>query len=286
LFFIFPDGRFVPRWTRWIALGYAGVQLWRLFQPVLYARFSLTFAMPIFFCMILSQVFRYLRVSSPLERQQTKWVVYGLAIGFTPLLVYLLVFLNNPEFGKPGALGMAFFLIGNLLWTFSLISLYLSFTLAILRTHLWDIDVIIRKTLVYGAVTLTLAIVYFGIVTLIQELFSTISNQTSTLSIVISTLTIAALFAPLRRRIQNGIDRRFYRRKYDAQKMLERFADLVRNEVELENLTAQLLAVVDETMQPTRVGIWLRPAGDGSQGIAGIVGQNVSGFPPLSSTDK
>jgi hypothetical protein len=256
--FIFPDGRFVPRWTRWVAFGYAGVQLWRLFQPDLYEKVALPFVMPIFLCIILSQVYRYRRVSSPSERQQTKWVVFGLSIGFTPLLVYLLVFLSNPGFRQPGALGMAFFLIGNILWTFSLVSLYLSVTLAILRSHLWDIDVIIRKTLIYGALTATLALVFFGGVVLLQQLIGGISGtQNSPVAIVISTLLIAALFTPLRNRIQRDIDRRFYRKKYDAEKTLEGFAVSVRDEVKLDELTSRLLAIVEETLQPENVSVWL-----------------------------
>jgi hypothetical protein len=270
LLFIFPDGRFVPRWTRWVALGYAGIQLWRLFQPPLYKRDPFIFVLPLLLCIILiilSQIYRYRRVSAPSERQQTKWVVYGLAIGFTPLLVYLLVFLSNPEFRQPGALAMAFFLIGNVLWTFSLVSLYLSVTLAILHSHLWDIDVIVRKTLIYGALTATLALVFFGGVVLLQQVIGRISGtQNSPLAIVISTLLIAALFTPLRRRIQNDIDRRFFRRKYNAQKTLESFAASVRDDVELEDLTGRLLGVVEETLQPENVSLWLKPAPGRSPG--------------------
>ena len=261
LLFIFPDGRFVPRWTRWVALGYVSIQLWRLFQPHLYDQSTFIFIsiVPVFLCILLSQIYRYRRVSSPSERQQTKWLVYGLAIGFTPLLVYLLVFFSNPGFSQPGALGMAVFLIGNFLWTFSLVSLYLSVTLAILRSHLWDIDVIVRKTLIYGALTATLALVFFGGVVLLQQVIGRISGtQNSPVAIVISTLAIAALFTPLRNRIQRDIDRRFFRKKYDAQKTLESFAASVRDEVELEDLTQRLLAVVEETMQPENVGLWLK----------------------------
>jgi hypothetical protein len=255
---IFPDGRFVPRWTRWVALGYIGVQVWRLFQPDLYQQFALMFAIPVFTCTIVSQVYRYQRVSTPTQRQQTKWVVFGLAAGWTPLLCYLLIDLSNPKFTKPGALGMAMFLLGNLLWSVSLVSLTVSVTLAILRSRLWDIDVIIRRTLVYGALTAILALVYFGGVAILQALFSKISNQQSTIINVLSTLAIAALFTPLRRRIQHDIDRRFYRKKYDAQKTLESFAARARDEVELEQLTAHLVTVVQDTMQPESVSLWLR----------------------------
>ncbi len=261
-FLIFPDGRFVPRWTRWVALSYIGVQVWRLFQPDRYQQVAFIFVMPIFLCIILGQVYRYRRVSTQTQRQQTKWVVYGLVAGITPLLVYLLVSITNPEYNKPGALGMAMWLLGNLLWSFTLVCLTVSVTLAILRSRLWDIDIIIRRTLLYGALTATLALIYFGCVAILQALFSKISNQQSTTINVLSTLAIAALFTPLRQRIQQDIDRRFYRKKYDAQKTLESFAARVRDEVELEQLTANLIDVVQDTMQPEQVSLWLKSTRD------------------------
>jgi hypothetical protein len=128
--------------------------------------------------------------------------------------------------------------------------------IAILRHHIFDIDIIIRRTLVYSTLTLTLGLVYVGCILLSRTLVAPLTGG-SELAIVISILAIAALFMPLRRRIQNFIDRRFYRRKYDAAKVLAAFGATVRDETDLEQLTAEMLRMVDETMQPEFVGLWL-----------------------------
>jgi hypothetical protein len=134
----------------------------------------------------------------------------------------------------------------------------ISIAFAILRSRLYDIDTLINKALVYGSLTGLLAVVYAALIFGLQALARGLTNQGSNVAIVISTLAIAALFQPLRRRLQNLIDRRFYRRKYDAVRTLEAFSATLRNEVDLATLSEHLVAVVQETMQPTHVSLWLR----------------------------
>jgi hypothetical protein len=133
--------------------------------------------------------------------------------------------------------------------------------IAILRYRLYDIDILINRTLVYGALTVMLALVYFGGVATTQAIFRVLGGQQEQpqLAIVVSTLVIAALFMPLRRRIQSFIDRRFYRRKYDARKTLEAFSAKLRDKTDLDRLGEDLMGVVKETMQPAHVSVWLHP---------------------------
>jgi hypothetical protein len=255
-FFVFPDGRFVPRRMRWLYLLVMTTQVWRILQPEAYQQ-SFALLVPVIFGGILiAQVFCY-RHAGVAQRQQIKWVVFGIVAGTLPLVLFGLyasaVLSNQPPLAQ--AIGVSFW--GGWLWYFFLFILPVSLTFAILRSRLFDIDVIIRKTLVYSVLTALLAMIYFGGVVLVQQLTRSITSS-SDLAIVVSTLVIAALFFPLQRRVQNAIDRRFYRRKYDAQKVLEQFAATVRDEVELDKLTAELINVVNETMQPKSVSVWLR----------------------------
>jgi hypothetical protein len=134
-------------------------------------------------------------------------------------------------------------------------------SIAVLRYRLYDIDIIINRTIVYGSLTLMLALVYFGGVASLQYIFRALTGHKDfpQLTIVVSTLAIAALFDPLRRRIQSSVDRRFYRRKYDARKTLDDFSARLREETNLDNLNAELITVVEETMQPEHISLWLRP---------------------------
>jgi len=141
----------------------------------------------------------------------------------------------------------------------SLLLIPFSISVAVLRSHLFDIDVVINRTLVYGPLTATLVALYFGGIVVLQRFFVALTGEKSTIAVVVSTLLIAALFTPLRRGIQSFIDRRFYRRKYDARKTLEAFSVKLRDETDLEALNREVVGVVSDTMQPAHVSLWLRP---------------------------
>jgi hypothetical protein len=149
-------------------------------------------------------------------------------------------------------------LVAPLVFALPLTGLPVAAGIAILKYRLYEIDILINRTLVYGSLTVMLIALYFGVVVLLQSVFVALTGEQSTLAVVASTLLIAALFNPLRRRIQSFIDRRFYRSKYDARKTLEAFSSKLRDETNLEALNAELVGVVRETMQPERVSLWLR----------------------------
>jgi hypothetical protein len=253
-FALFPNGRFVPRWTRWLLVVFS-------IESVVFTFFTNPFTAPLwdgvlfalFFSLyaslVITQIYRYRYVSNLVQRQQTKWVVYGLTVvavsvgGFLPTLIF-------PRSLYP----LVFYTVFTC--TFALFPFTMG--IAILRYRLWDIDVLINRTLVYGTLTVILTAVYVGLVIGLQALLRGIISQDNSVAIVISTLAIAALFQPLRHRLQQLIDRRFYRSKYDAAKIIEAFSGTLRNEVDLDQLREQLVAVVQETMQPTFVSLWLR----------------------------
>jgi hypothetical protein len=264
VFFIalFPDGRFVPRWIRWLALFYLVPNTLSeltppgsLFNSSTLSGVILLLLMVIF---LAAQLYRYRKVSNPVQRQQTKWVVLGIAVAVVGYLVLFVPYLIFPALSQPGSVFDLYVSPGVIVVT---LFIPVSIGIAILRSRLWDIDVIINRTLVYGTLTVSLALVYAGLIIGLQALLGAIIKQNNGVAIVISTLAIAALFQPLRRRIQNLIDRRFYRRKYDAARTLAAFSATLRSEVDLEQLKEQLVAVVQETMQPAHVSLWLRKPG-------------------------
>ena len=187
-----------------------------------------------------------------IERQQIKWLLYASAIFFVGNV------LKNTVFSPLGGVSWGLW-VGYLLVAVGGLGGPIAIGIAILRYHLYEIDTLINRTLVYGSLTATLVALYFCGIVVLQRLFVLLTGEQSTLAVVASTLLIAALFNPLRRRIQSFIDRRFYRRKYDARKTLEAFSAKLRDETDLEALNAELAKVVKETMQPTHVSLWLRP---------------------------
>jgi hypothetical protein len=263
---LFPNGRLVPRWMGlFLLLSIIGT-VSTVIPPD--SRFNsnnlpwwlsglLNVLVP--GAIIFSQVYRYRRVSNRVERQQTKWVVLGIIVVLTGIFVVLPIFtfffpaLNQPNTLVYSIIGMAYPLL--------LLSIPVTVGIAVLRYRLYDIDVLINRTLVYGTLTVLLALVYFGLVIGLGSLVRLFTGQLSQSPVVIvaSTLVIAALFHPLRRRLQVIIDRRFYRRKYDATRILAAFSVTLRNEVDLNQLREELVAVVQETMQPSHVSLWLRP---------------------------
>jgi len=188
------------------------------------------------------------------ERQQIECVTYAVAL-FTAVIVVVSVW---PSLDAS--------LAGSVLFLAGFLAIPSARALAILRHRLYDIDLIINRTLVYGILTLSLALNYFGGIVLARTTLRAVSGQESSLAVVASTLVIEALFNPMRRRIQGFIDRRFYRRKYDAAKTLEAFSARLREETDLDRLGGELVSVVRETMQPQHASLWLRPSPGGRGG--------------------
>jgi hypothetical protein len=269
VFYLFPDGRFVPRWTRWAALIFFLILLPSLLFPG--SRFDTLFAtpgplgmviiLPFFGSLIYAQVYRYYKVSGPTERLQTKWVMLGmLLIPFAWTLNGLVIPTLAPELALVTAAT-----IRTRLWIELLVfqPLYLVFPIgmgiSLLRYRLYDIDLIIRRTLQYSLLTISLGVIYLGAVFTLQNLLGGLTGERQPeIVTVISTLAVAALVSPLRRRIQSFIDRRFYRKKYNAEQSLADFTLHARNETDLDQLTSRLAAVVKAAMQPEHTDVWLR----------------------------
>jgi hypothetical protein len=269
LMYVFPNGRFAPAWTRYSLLGVVSSGLllfWPGWEPpTVFAEFDqvqdyLIFAILVFWLGTgaYAQIYRYRNASTAVERQQTKWVVLGFILTVMVFLVVLLPLVLFPSLRTGN--NMAIFTFAEIPLTLSaLLFIPISISLSILRYRLWDIDLIIRRTLVYSSLTISLALVYFGSVVVLQGVISNLfPGGEAPIVTVISTLAVAALFTPLRRRIQDFIDRRFYRQKYNAEKVLVAFSATLRDEVDLQHLTETILGVVGETMQPTESSLWLR----------------------------
>jgi hypothetical protein len=273
---LFPNGRLPSRRWRWLAwlsvfLTIAGA-VWVAFSPGVIGNLGSirnplgieglpsgfkpvqTIMLALLFVAALSTLVVRLRRARGIERQQIKWPA------FTVVVVAGSSFLSDTAISE--AIGLRWLeWAGYVIFIPALIGFPISIGIAIVRYRLYDIDILINRTLVYGALSATLALIYFGGVATTQAIFRALTGQQEQpqLAIVISTLLIAALFNPLRRRIQRFIDRRFYRRKYDARKTLEAFSAKLRDETDLDALSDDLVGVVKETMQPSRISLWQRP---------------------------
>jgi hypothetical protein len=255
LFVLFPEGRFVPRWTRWLLVLSIPLTVASLYLPFSYSWAILSLLVLSAFY---AQIYRYRYVSSSPERQQTKWVVFGILLWL--LLMGILFVPYSIEINRPPGSPLPWWSVaGSTGWWLTLTIVPIALSVAVLRYRLYEIDLIINRTLVYGGLTAMLVGVYVGTIVVLQGVLRALTGHESQLAIVASTLVVAALFNPLRRRIQAFIDRRFYRRKYDAAKTLEAFSAKLRDETDLNALSDDLVGVVRETMQPTHVSLWLRP---------------------------
>lgn len=262
--FLYPDGRLPGR--RWrLAIAAAVIVFATILGLTLISPFFLptgfelppieALTEPVFLAVppvlllgVASLVVRY-RQARGSVRLQMKWLL--VTIGGS-LIAFLTTATLEAWLGMEGG-------FSDVIWGLMYIMIPLSLGIALLRYRMFDVDTVIRKTVVYTVLTFLLALVYLGIVIILQRLLSPVTGE-STVAVVLSTLVIAALFLPLRRRIQGLIDKRFYRQKYDAEKVLATFAATVRDETDLDALTAELLRVIQETMEPEHVSLWLKPA--------------------------
>jgi hypothetical protein len=257
--FLFPSGRFVPRWSGWVLLFWFIAVMSHSFGIVRFPEIAnLLFFIGLLFGGIAAQIYRYLRISGPIERQQTKWFISGWVLFIVAVIVIILLGAIFPALTRPAPAGVLFWAAQNSILPLIFASIPASIGIAILRYRLLDIDVIIRRTLIYGSLTAILALVYLGSVIIIQGLFIRLTGRVqSELATVLTTLAIAALFTPLRRGIQTVIDRRFYRRKYDAERILAEFSRSLRDEVDLAALRERLLSVVEDALHPDHASLWL-----------------------------
>lgn len=267
--FTFPDGRFTPRWTPYLlALWFLYGLSW-LINPVLAPLavpadmrtreqlFVLAFTLVWFGAGLFAQIYRYKRVNNQVQSQQTKWVVFGFVMFMVGMFAISLPVLLVPALRQPGPILMAYLLVEIPFVLACLTLVPVTIMISIMKYQLWEIDALIRRTLAYSVLTAMLAILYFGSVLLLQSVFDQLVGRADNLALIGSTLAIAALFNPLRTRVQGSIDRRFYRQKYDAEKLILSFGSLLRDEVEIDQLVFRILQASQETFHPEQSELWL-----------------------------
>lgn len=262
--YLFPTGRFAPRWT-WLL-----VPLWALWVLSFFLMADVlktwsSLFVPVSFGVwvvglgsgVLAQLYRYRYVSTSLQRQQTKWVVFGFVLAITGSGTATLPHIISLSLGRIDSLDIMYRLIAVAVMSLAALLIPLTIGIAILRYQLFDIDKLINRTLVYSSLTALHVLIYLASVFVLESILRALTGQTSSLAVVAATLITVALFRPLRRRIQRAIDRRFYRRKYNAARVLDDFNASLRQEVDLVQLRAHLVAVVAKTMEPAHVSLWL-----------------------------
>ncbi|HEV2239155.1 MAG TPA: hypothetical protein VGR57_21040, partial [Ktedonobacterales bacterium] len=270
---VFPDGRLVPSWTRlylfgaaaWVAsfflvaprLSVQHVGRWILVGLAIWAAW--------FAAGIYAQGYRYLYVATPSQRQQTKWVVVGFSLAMSGALVAVVLYVLMVVIKDPPVALVLIHLASIPLLTVGALAVPISVAIAVTRYHLFDIDFFIQRTLLYGTLSAVLVLVSAVCVVLARTLVGTlggslaVSGLDAPAAVAFSTLAVSALIQPMRRRVQTVIDQRFYRRKYDAERTLAEFAASLRTEFDLAQFEQRLLTVVERTMQPEHVSLWLRP---------------------------
>jgi hypothetical protein len=259
-FYIFPTGSFRPRWTA----GLAG--LWIILlaansaNPVL-ALTAPSQSSPVFFLFLFALigsslfvlVYRYRNIFNSAQRDQSKWVVFGVVVAWGGQVILEFLRLSLPAFRMDAIM---FISLNILILVWSLI-MPVSIMLAVLSSALMDIDVLIRRTLAYSALTVTLLVVYISSVLLLQKIFVFVTGQRSSIVSIVSTLVIAAMFTPLRLRIQMSIDRVFFRNAYNTEHTIQAFHDSVREDVNREVICTQLVGIVRSTLQPEFISLWM-----------------------------
>jgi hypothetical protein len=279
---LFPSGRFVPRWSWLLVILMSGATMWAAGQADIFqaARLIGLAYPPLVGATIACMVYRYRHVSTPVQRLQTKWIIVGLVV--TPLAnVVCFVPATFTPLGQTIYAPIAF-----LVYLLVLLVTPLAFFIAVQRYRLYEIDTIINRALVYGSLTAILGGLYAGTVIGAQALIGAITRDVvpeQPIVLVGTTLVIAALLQPLRRWLQSTVDRRFYRRKYDASRTLATFGATLRQETDVVALREQLLAVVGETMQPAHASLWLLPA-PGAPAVSKPLAQGEMKSWPVAST--
>lgn len=263
---VIPNGRVAPRWTLGVAvptLGLFSISFMFPDSPLGFTEWPWTVqytVIPLILALIVVVIpaYRYARVLTTREREQMKWVLLGLALAVAAVLVTAYVSQTACQASSTPEHYLACRTVPTIGYGLGPLMIPVFIGVAILRSRLWDIDLIFRRTLAYSVLTGLLALAYFGSILSLQSMFGSLTGNADTpLVTVLSTLAIAVLFFPLRARVQGFIDRRFFRRKYDAAQTLAAFASAVRDETDLRQLTAKLTGAVHDTMQPEQISLWL-----------------------------